>query len=116
MPTMRDMALFTLSQRVPQVVDHGAQIGASGESLLEPLEQRLAVAPFVHQPVPVPRAPDDGVGLAGVARFQPGPLLAEPVAGVPVESLRLRGPPAPPPARSGTPPARADPAGRGRRG
>src|SRR6266446_4686849 len=90
MPTMRDMALFTLPQRVTQVVDHGAQIGASGEALLEPLEERLAIAPFVHQPVPVPRAPDDGVGLTGVARFEPGPLLAKPVAGVPVESLRLR--------------------------
>src|SRR5438132_7331133 len=90
MPTMRDMALFTLSQRVTQVVDHGAQVGSGGEPLLEPLEQGLAVAARVHQPVPLSRALDDGVSLADVARLEPGPVLAKPGAGVPAEPFRLR--------------------------
>src|SRR4026209_1910995 len=77
MPTMRDIALFALSQRLGQVVDHGAQVRPSRETLLEPLEQRLAVAAPFDQPVPLPRAADDGVGFGRMARLESRALLAE---------------------------------------
>src|ERR1700730_2298320 len=84
------MALFALSQRVGQVVDHGAEVGAGGEPLLEPLEQRLAVGPPLPQPAQVGRARDDGAGRSGVARLEPGALLAEASRRLAAEPFRLR--------------------------
>src|SRR5690242_2207499 len=89
MPTMRDMALFALSQRVTQVVDHGPQVGPRGEPLLEPLEQRLAVAALVDQAVPLRAPPDDRLRLGPVARLEPGPLPAEPLPRLAAHALRL---------------------------
>src|SRR5262249_11720493 len=90
MPTMRDMVLLALSQRVTQVVDHGAQVGPGGEPLLEPLEEGLAVAAPVHEPVPLGKARDHRLRLRCVARLQPAALLAQPRGRVASEPFGLR--------------------------
>src|SRR6266508_2808371 len=52
MPTMRDMALFALSERVVQVVDHGREVGSLGQRHLEALEHGLAILARVEGAVP----------------------------------------------------------------
>src|SRR6266850_5761239 len=83
------MLILTLSQRVTQVVDDGAQVGPRREPLLEPLEQRPTIPALVHQPVPVRRAGDDRGRLSRVALLEPAALLPEPCARLATEPLRL---------------------------
>src|SRR6266850_638282 len=83
------MLILTLSQRVTQVVDDGAQVGPRREPLLEPLEQGPTIPALVHQPVPVRRANDDRGRLGRVALLEPAALLPEPCARLATEPLRL---------------------------
>src|SRR3970040_2563532 len=62
MPTMRDMSLAVLSQRVTEIVDDRGQIGAHGQDFLHAVEQltpevvsiaRRGAAP-VDEGVPLP--------------------------------------------------------------
>src|SRR3990167_8345139 len=85
MPTMRNMAVVTLSERVAQVVDHGLQICPRRQRLLELLERRPAVAARVDEPVPLRKAPEQR-GLPGrLPLEEPPPLFGEPYAGSLVE-------------------------------
>src|SRR3990172_4385621 len=77
MPTMRDMAPFIRSERMSEIVDHGAEVGAGGQALLEAPEQRFAVLTCVHGRVPLCRARDQ-CGLFGLAAvLEPLPLAAQ---------------------------------------
>src|SRR3990172_1974457 len=67
MPTMRDMSLAVLSQRVTEIVDDRGQIGAHGQDSLHAVEQltpevvsiaRRGAAPLDERvPLPAPLAP-----------------------------------------------------------
>src|SRR3990172_12123574 len=75
MPTMRDMSLAVLSQRVTEIVDDRGQIGAHGQDSLHaveqltpevvsiarrgaaPLDERVPLPAHVQQPPPLPPPP-----------------------------------------------------------
>src|SRR5687767_595680 len=74
MPTMRDMCILVLSERLAQVIDDGPEIRPRGERLLEPREQRRAVCALVHSGVPLGAAPHDG-RLRRLAALDEAPAL-----------------------------------------
>src|SRR6266851_3221733 len=80
MPTMRDMRVLILSERVAQVVDHRAEIRPRGQSLLEPRQERFGVASGIGHPIPLPEARDDGGFPGGLTHDQALPRLGEPAA------------------------------------
>src|SRR6185295_12346045 len=53
MPTMRDMRVLVLPERLAQVIDDGPEIRSRGEGVLEPREQRRAVGAPVDRGVPL---------------------------------------------------------------
>src|SRR3990172_8057574 len=90
MPTMRDMPLLSLPERVAQVIDHGAQVGPGGEPLLEPPDQRRAVSRPAHDSVPLSGPGRDGLLLGCLAGNEPFALLGEPLAGDLIQPSSLR--------------------------
>src|SRR3990172_386514 len=90
MPTMRDMPLLSLPERVAQVIDHGAQVRPGGEPLLEPLEQRRAVSRPDHDSVPLSRPGRDGLLLSCLTGPEPLALLAEPLPRDVIQPSSLR--------------------------
>src|SRR4030095_15582239 len=80
MPTMRDMLCLILSERVPQIVDDRAKIGARGQPLLEPREEGPAVSTRVHGPIPLAGPSHQRVLFRLLAAGQALPLGPQPFA------------------------------------
>src|SRR5438034_10796752 len=78
MPTMRDMTSLVLSDRLGEIIDHRAQIGARGQPLLEPLEERLPLLARVDGGVPIRPRGDQRVLFGLVALLESLPLRPQP--------------------------------------
>src|SRR5262245_30790120 len=90
MPTMRDMRLLVLSERLAEVLDDRAQVRTGRERMLEPLQQRTPIAAPVHRGVPRGRAAHDVRGQLLLTREQPVALGPEPGRRLGVEPGGLR--------------------------
>src|SRR5262245_8831053 len=89
MPTMRDITLLTLSQRVAEVIDHSPKICTTGQRLLEPREERLRIATRLGRPVPLGKPPEDGGFVRLLALHQAFPLTAKSLRRLGVHSRSL---------------------------